>query len=129
MGNEKSTKWSVTKDFHGSTGLIEINIEEALYLGVDSKTSTIIVNTRRDVYFTTGTLRYWTHVLNSSGYHFIVADRTSSVNVSKIVMIDKNLKIAYFDLNDLTCRCTLSKSGYYEVVTTLNQIQASVIFT
>lgn len=129
MENDVPIKWSVTRDIQGNTGLTNVNIEEVLYLGVDSRTSTIIVNTRKEVYYTTGTLKYWTHLLNSDGYHFIAADRTFSVNVCKIVMINKIDKLAYFDLNDLSKHCTLSKSGLKEVIAKLNLINTSVLYS
>jgi len=124
-----TTKWSVTENFHGSGGLVEVDIREVLSLGVDSKTSTIVIQTRNATYYTSGTLRYWTHVLNSSGYHFLIADRNNSINISKIVMIDKYQKIAYFDLNDHSISCTMSKSGLGEVLGMLEETNTTVAFT
>lgn len=44
--------------------------EDIIFLGTDSSSSIILLHTLDSVFYTTGTLKYWTRVLNASGYTF-----------------------------------------------------------
>lgn len=119
------TTISATTDNAGNSGLKNVNVDEILYLEVESKTSTIMLVTLFKTYYTTGTLNYWTHVLNKSGHCFHAADRSCSVNISKIVAIEPKFKIAYFDYHDQSKRCMMSKGGMREVLEMLEQTHTS----
>lgn len=112
---------SATLDAKGNSGIIKVAVEEIYYLGVDSRSSMILLETPSLTYYAPGTLNYWTHVLNCSGYLFHIADRSNSIHISKIVEIDETYKIAFFDKNDRTKKCTMSASGKREVIDLLSQ--------
>lgn len=118
---------SATLDIKGNSGIVTVPAEEIYYLGAESKSSMIILETASKTYYTPGTLAYWTHVLNKSGHNFHVADRSNSINISKIVEIDETFKIAYFDKNDRSKKCTMSSTGKREVMELLAQSNTSYV--
>lgn len=120
---------SATRDPEGNSGITSVRVEDILYLGVDSRSAIIIIETIQQTYYTTGTLRYWTHVLNKTGYNFLLADRNNSIQVPKIVEVNELTKIAYFDINDKSKYCTMSRSGLKEVLGIITKLNTSVLFT
>ncbi|MGN7763841.1 LytTR family transcriptional regulator DNA-binding domain-containing protein [Paenibacillus sp. 22594] len=124
---------SVTRDIEGKTGLITVRIDEIIYLGTDSRTAILLLHTLDSVYFTAGTLKYWTQVLNASGYCFLLADRNNSINIRRIVEINKLLKVAYFEpeseRNKASKYSTMSKSGLKEVLQVIAELDSTVVFT
>ncbi|OMF95037.1 LytTR family transcriptional regulator DNA-binding domain-containing protein [Paenibacillus sp. FSL R7-0333] len=112
---------SATLDEKGNSGIINVLVDEVYYLGVESRSSMILLETPSRTYYTPGTLNYWTHVLNRSGYHFHIADRSNSINISKIVEVDERYKIAFFDKHDRSKKCTMSSTGKREVMELLSQ--------
>lgn len=112
---------SATLDIKGDSGIVSVDPEDVYYLGAESKSSMILLETSTKTFYAPGTLNYWTHVLNCSGYHFHIADRSNSIHISKIVEIDEAYKIAFFDKNDRTKKCTMSVAGNREVMELLSQ--------
>ncbi|MFP4978782.1 LytTR family transcriptional regulator DNA-binding domain-containing protein [Paenibacillus sp. CN-4] len=106
---------SVTPDMEGDAGMVQLPLDKVLFLGVNGRSGIILVHTLTDVFYTTGTLKYWTHVLNQSGYDFVLADRNNSINLRNIYDINPILKLAYFDKDDRSKFCTMSSSGLKEV--------------
>lgn len=120
---------TVSKDFDGMSGIVTVCIEEILFLKAEN--GGVSVHTPDAVYYSPGTLRYWTVALNSSGYHFILSDRNNSINMRKIVEINKLQKLAYFDTADRRNKAskyaTMSTSGYKEVQRAISETNLSVI--
>jgi len=123
---------SVTKDPDGLQGLVLLSIDDIAFLEFDSRLCKIVIHTiHNDVFYTVGSLKYWTQVLNSTGYRFFVADRNNSVHIDNIVEMNGLLKLAYFEENRTSAskQCTMSKSGYNEVSELLGLRKSTVIFT
>ncbi|OKP97760.1 LytTR family transcriptional regulator DNA-binding domain-containing protein [Paenibacillus sp. P46E] len=121
---------SATKDVEGRSGLVPVRGDDIIFLGTDSSSSTILLHTLDSVFYTTGTLKYWTRVLNASGYTFYLADRNNSINIQNIVEINNLLKVAYFErerTND-SKYCTMSKSGIKKVCQLVRESKSSVVF-
>lgn len=78
----------------------------------------IIVHTYDQTFYTVGTLKYWLNTLASSGYHFVLADRNTLIQVSNIIQLDKTFHIAYFgeDHKGIRQKCFLSDKGYKEIL-------------
>ncbi|MCL6601667.1 MAG: LytTR family transcriptional regulator DNA-binding domain-containing protein [Paenibacillus sp.] len=123
---------SVTKDLDGLSGIVQLNIDDIAFLEFDSRSGKIFIHTIEDrIFYTVGSLKYWTMVLNNSGYRFFVADRNNAVHIDKIVEMNGLLKVAYFQTNrtNASKHCTMSKSGYKEVSELLGLRKSMVIYT
>ncbi len=121
---------SATKDLEGQSGLVPVRGEDIIFLGTDSSSSIILLHTLDSVFYTTGTLKYWTRVLNASGYTFYLADRNNSINIHNIVEINSLLKVAYFERERTkdSKYCTMSKSGIKKVCQLVGELNTSVVF-
>lgn len=109
---------TVTTDPDGSKGLESLRIDEIIFLESNPKIKEgLIVHTREKEYYTIGSLRYWTSILNNTGYNFSIVDRSNSINVERIVWLDKMYKVAYFEreLNSKSKRCTIAFRRYKAV--------------
>ncbi|ASA20979.1 LytTR family transcriptional regulator DNA-binding domain-containing protein [Paenibacillus donghaensis] len=123
---------SVAKDMEGFTGLTHIDVNRVAFLECDSRLGKVMFNTvDNEVYYSEGTLKYWTQALNGSGYNFYIADRSTSVNIENITEMNEFLKVAYFEINKSKTSnyCTMSKSGYKEVTSLIIDKQIDVSFT
>ncbi|UQZ33209.1 hypothetical protein C2I18_06345 [Paenibacillus sp. PK3_47] len=121
---------SATRDLEGRSGLVSVKAEDIIFLGTESSASIILLHTVDSVYYTTGTLKYWTRVLNASGYTFYLADRNNSINIRNIVEINTFLKIAYFERERTknSKYCTMSKSGLKKVCQLVGETNSQVVF-
>ncbi|KGE19198.1 LytTR family transcriptional regulator DNA-binding domain-containing protein [Paenibacillus wynnii] len=123
---------SVTKDQNGLSGIVQLNIDDIAFLEFDSRSGKIFIHTiDNNIFYTVGSLKYWTEVLNNTGYRFFVADRNNSVHIDNIVEMNEFLKIAYFERNrtENSSQCTMSKSGYKEVSQLLDNRKSSAVYT
>jgi len=121
---------SVTKDENGYSGLVQLNIADIAFL--ESRTGKILIHTiHNDTFYTVGSLKYWTQVLNSTGFSFFIADRNNSVHMDNIVEMNGFLKVAYFERNrgNTSKHCTMSKSGYKEVSMLLDIARSAVVYS
>lgn len=106
---------TVTSDPDGSKGILSLSVNEVIFLESNPKVKDgLIVHTVDKEYYMVGSLRYWTSTLNNSGYKFSVVDRSNSINVERIVSLDKMYKVAYFeqDISKKSKRCTLAFHRY-----------------
>ncbi|AIQ69510.1 LytTR family DNA-binding domain-containing protein [Paenibacillus graminis] len=117
---------SVTKDHAGKRGLYPLPVEDILYLRFSSKYRCVVVTTAVREYYTTGTLNYWTEVINNSGFRFSLADRTASINLMKVVQVDRFSKTAFFDGDE---KCMLSEKGYKTLMKEILALQLNCIFS
>ncbi|MNW38905.1 hypothetical protein D3C74_159850 [compost metagenome] len=122
---------TVTTDPDGSTGISSLKIDDVIFLESNPKIKDgLIVHTRDKEYFMVGSLRYWTTVLNNSGYNFSVVDRSNSINVEQIVWLDKLYKVAYFEqeLSKRSKRCTIAFHRYKAVEQELMLVNPTISF-
>jgi len=120
---------SVTSDIDGEGGIINIDIGEILMLSYDKKISRILVHTQTTIYYTMGSLTYWNEALNSSGHNFSLVDRSNSLNLDKVVLLDKTFKVAYFerDVTPRSKRCIIAGYRFDEVKRSLNLVNPSIL--
>lgn len=105
---------SVTRDPEGNSGLMLLSIADIRYLEYVRVYNKVAFHTEDATYYCAGTMEYWTHVFNSSGFVFRDVDRNNAVNVEKIRRIDTKLLVAYFERFKTVSeqRCTMSKAKY-----------------
>lgn len=108
---------TVTRDPEGKSGIFNIDPGLILMLNFAMSSDKVTVHTAEDVYFMSGTLKYWSNVLNCSGYRFEIADRSNVMNLDKVKVLDKTLKIAYFDqtITSKSKRCMIASYRFKEV--------------
>lgn len=109
---------SVTRDTEGNTGVFLLDIAKITFMEFERTIYRIIVHTYDQTFYTVGTLKYWLNTLASSGYHFVLADRNTLIQVSNIIQLDKTFHIAYFgeDHKGIEQKCFLSDKGYKEIL-------------
>lgn len=100
-------------------------------LNFEMSSDKVAVHTAEDVFFMVGTLKYWNKALNNSGYRFGIADRSNCVNLNKITVLDKTLKIAFFEKNftSKSKRCMIAGYRYKEVAESLMLVNPNIIIT
>jgi DNA-binding LytR/AlgR family response regulator len=108
---------SVTKDFDGKTGIINIPVEDVLFLEYDFLEKRVWAHTSGEQYYIPGTLIYWAEALRTGGYDFKKVDRNVVVQVPKITILDRMLKCAYFEstIRKDSKRITLSHTYFKEL--------------
>ena len=122
---------SVTRDPAGNSGLISIDADEILMLEYSSKEDRIILHTTDHSFFTMGTLKYWTDALNGTGYKYALVDRGNSLNLEKVVLLDKTYNLAFFesDIHSQSKRCMIASQRFKEVECSLNILNPAIIVT
>ncbi|ETT45253.1 hypothetical protein C162_21993 [Paenibacillus sp. FSL R7-269] len=121
-----TTTLALTKDKEGISGIINIPVRDVYYFeSTYGRTSHIDVYTRSGMYYTMGTMRYLMDTLNSSGYRFSKGDRSASINLDRVVRVDKFLKTAFFD--DSNAGCMLTNRGYNTLIKELQQVNISFV--
>ncbi|AIQ63872.1 hypothetical protein PSTEL_13035 [Paenibacillus stellifer] len=120
---------TVTRDEEGSTGLLPLPLQDITYMEYQKSINRIIIHTLDGIYYTVGTLKYWACTIASTGYDFVLADRNTVINISKIKYIDSAFKTAYFEERDLKNaeKCYLSVKGYEKIVTLIRSSVSRVI--
>ncbi|WEK53988.1 MAG: LytTR family DNA-binding domain-containing protein [Candidatus Cohnella colombiensis] len=117
-------KLTVSRDLKGTAGLCELPVDDILFFESHSTAKEmIILHTRNEVYYTPGTLKYWLEVLKASGEDFEMVDRANLVHLSKIHHIDRFFRIAYFDENKSSKKCTISINNVSKVLKHLARIK------
>jgi DNA-binding LytR/AlgR family response regulator len=103
---------TVTENEEGS-GIQQMHVDDILYMQFDNRLL-ISVQTEEAKYFTVGNLRFWESAFEKAGLNFMRVDRGVLANVDKIIVVNKDFKLAYFDANidKVTIKCTMSNSGY-----------------
>ncbi|GGF72346.1 hypothetical protein GCM10010912_16830 [Paenibacillus albidus] len=109
---------TVTRDPEGKSGILNIDAGLILMLNFAMSSDKVTVHTEENIYFMVGTLKYWNKVLKCSGYRFEIVDRSNSMNLDKVKVLDKTLKIAYFDrkITNKSKRCMIASCRFKEVV-------------
>ncbi|WP_219838058.1 LytTR family transcriptional regulator DNA-binding domain-containing protein [Paenibacillus sp. R14(2021)] len=121
---------SLSKDKDGKLGLMQVEINQilfALYDGIDNR---IIVHTIEGTFYTMGTLKFFTESLNATGYHFRICDRNSTVNVDRIVYLEPNSKMAFFEwpTTSKSKRCAISGENFRKLIKELPGTHTSLAF-
>ncbi|AHV98027.1 LytTR family transcriptional regulator DNA-binding domain-containing protein [Paenibacillus sabinae] len=119
---------SVTKDVGGKSGITNIEIGDILMLSYSKSIDRVLVHTAETIYYTIGTLTFWNEVLNNSGHNFSLVDRSNSLNLDKVVILDPTFKVAYFESNitPKSKRCIIAGYRFNEVKKSLNLINPGI---
>lgn len=122
---------SVTHDPEGESGIINIDVGHVLMLNFSMSSDRVAVHTTEDIFFTMGTLKYWNKILNNSGYRFEIVDRSNCINLDKVAVLDKTLKVAYFekDYTNLSKRCMIAGYRFKEVANRLMTVNPRILIT
>ncbi|AIQ29404.1 hypothetical protein P40081_15555 [Paenibacillus sp. FSL P4-0081] len=124
------TYFTVTKDPEGDTGLHTITVDDILMFEYSRRYNKILMTTAEGVFYTGGTLAYWTNAFINTGKNFIQSDRGTSINLDKVISVDTILRVVYFDYyhNGKQLRCTMSEKRSPSVIRELRLLEASVDF-
>jgi hypothetical protein len=119
---------SVTRDQEGNSGLVLLDVMYVVYLEYDRYENGLMVHTLDDMFYTMGTLKYWTNALQNSGYQFAMVDRNVAVHLTKIKRLDSKYKIAYFEtqITKDSKGCTVAWSHFNMLA---KKLQSQVIIT
>ncbi|WP_411829324.1 LytTR family transcriptional regulator DNA-binding domain-containing protein [Paenibacillus kribbensis] len=120
---------SVTKELDAS--LIVIAVNDILFGEYDGSIERIKIHTHARTFYTTGSLIYWTTVLNNSGYNFLKADRYHMINVDNIVKLDSKLRYVYFDEQptEESVVCKMAYHKFTKVSQELLKLNSRIVLT
>ncbi|MGG1618262.1 LytTR family transcriptional regulator DNA-binding domain-containing protein [Paenibacillus sp. NRS-1781] len=120
---------SVTKEL--DAGLIVIPVPDICYGEYDSSIERIKIHTHKHTFYTTGSLIYWTTILNNSGYNFHKADRYHMINVDNIVEMDSKLRYVYFDEQPTedSVVCKMAYHKFIKVSQELLKLNSRIVLT
>jgi DNA-binding LytR/AlgR family response regulator len=122
---------TVARGKDGETGLVPLEIEDIIFLEFERIDNRINVHTLDDVYYIMGTLKFWVTALQNSGYDFVMVDRVNAANINKIVRLDKQYNIAYFetDVTKESKGCTVAWNKFNLLIKKLQSMNKPVIVT
>ncbi|MNB67245.1 hypothetical protein D3C81_1343350 [compost metagenome] len=116
------TEISVTKTVNGDGGLYNVDVDEILFLKFEKSITMILFHTRDAIYYTMGSVKHWTVVLNASGYNFMSVDRGTALNLDKIVYLDRSIRAACFEVDSSadSPKCLLAMHAFKKLCKTLS---------
>ncbi|GBF73187.1 hypothetical protein PA598K_01472 [Paenibacillus sp. 598K] len=85
---------AVTLDAEGKSGIINVKVSDVTHLESDSPTM-VAVHTSDRKYFVMGSIKYFTGVLEASGYEFFLSDKGTLVNLNYVIRVDTGLMILH----------------------------------
>ncbi|WP_379136466.1 LytTR family transcriptional regulator DNA-binding domain-containing protein [Paenibacillus sp. sgz500958] len=121
---------SVSKDSEANEGLMQLAIDDILYIEYSRKPDRIIFHTMQEMYYSLGTLTYWQNALCNSGFNFRLVDRTNVINLDKIVQMDGVFHVAYFEeqITSQSKRCTMTHVRFEEIRKLLGIDTTSIVW-
>ncbi|PZD95885.1 hypothetical protein DNH61_10595 [Paenibacillus sambharensis] len=122
---------TVARHKDGESGLLTVLIDDITFLEYERMANRIVVHTLTDTFYMMGTLKFWVTALQNSGYEFVMVDRNNAANLNRIVRLDKQYKIAYFEssLTKDSKGCTVAWSSYNQLVKKLQTMGIQVTIT
>jgi DNA-binding LytR/AlgR family response regulator len=120
---------AVTRNVDGTSGIINLPINDVIFMEYDMIVKGVFVNTLNDKLYIAGTLTYWTDALKAQGYHFEKVDRNYVVQIPTIKKLDKIFTKAYFEYETtpLSKSVTLSQRQFKEVVTQIKVFNPQIV--
>jgi hypothetical protein len=108
-----------------------IPVDKVLFISKGRKRDQILVHTFEKTYYMIGTLKYWESFLNNNGFHFLNVDRSNTLNVEKVKIVNGIFKDAYFEceITKTSKRCPISYHRFGEVIEEMGFINSNIIFT
>lgn len=110
-------KLTVTRDPYGESGIYNIFCDIVNYIESESNKKRILVHTLNETYYMMGILKYWSVVLNTSGYKFLDSDSNILVNINNIVLMNSTTKEVYFkleiDKDSMKCKIAYHQEAKY----------------
>ncbi|WP_424993720.1 LytTR family transcriptional regulator DNA-binding domain-containing protein [Paenibacillus polymyxa] len=121
---------TVSKDVDGKCGKVDLPIQDILYMSYDRWKERVIIHTFHGVFYQVGTLKFWETLLNNSGCNFLNVDRSNSINMEKVVLMNSVFRVAYFshDISKDSPKCQIAIRRYEEVAQTLNLFNPNIVF-
>lgn len=91
-------------------------VDKVLFISKGRKRDQILVHTFDRTYYMVGTLRHWENFLNSNGYRFLNVDRSNTLNVEKVKIVNGIFKDAYFEdeVTKTSKRCPIAYHRFDE---------------
>ncbi|WP_416235506.1 LytTR family transcriptional regulator DNA-binding domain-containing protein [Paenibacillus campi] len=77
-------------------GITTIPINSIWYMKYVHRLKSIEVHTCNEVFYVTGSIKYWLTVLNDSDHNFYLADRGALINTSNVTEVSVSFGEAYF---------------------------------
>jgi hypothetical protein len=108
-----------------------VPVDKVLFISKGCKRNQILVHTFEKTYYMIGTLRHWENYLNSNGFKFLNVDRSNTLNVENVKIVNGIFKDAYFecDVTKTSKRCPISHHRFDEVVEEMGFVNSRIIIT
>lgn len=108
-----------------------VQVDKVLFISKGRKRDQILVHTFDKTYYMVGTLRHWETFLNSNGFRFLNVDRSNTLNVEKVKIVNGIFKDAYFEdeITKTSKRCPIAYHRFDEVVEEMGFMNSKIIFT
>lgn len=117
---------AVSKDIIGSKGLTLIAIEDILYISFAKNKRRVAIHLPCGVCYVTGTVAYWEHVLNNTGFYFITASKGVAINPMNVIAVSELYKKVIFE--DSVIEIQISRDRYEEVCKKLMEFNPDIYF-
>ncbi|MDQ0496361.1 LytTR family transcriptional regulator DNA-binding domain-containing protein [Paenibacillus brasilensis] len=121
---------TVSKDIDGKGGKVDLPIKDILYMSYDRWQERVIIHTFRGIFYLVGTLKFWETLLNNSGHNFLNVDRSNTINMENVVLMNSVYRVAYFskEIVKNSPKCQIAIRRYEEVARTLNLFNPNIVF-
>lgn len=119
---------SVSTD-HTGTKIFQICLDDIIFMNKDAAFKGVYLHTlEKAPGYLPGSLDYWNSFLNASGLRMEQFDRSTSLNLSKVELLDKKKNVAYFEpVLRKDKSCSIAFSNFNDVVEALKGINRSFI--
>lgn len=120
---------SLTDHPDGKHGFSQVPVGDILFIEFDRLLNRVLFHTSEQVYYSMGTFKFYVEALAKSGCAFNIVDRNYAVSMSKVVLIDRERGIIYFDSNVTkdSKKCTIAFSNFNSIVAAVRAVNPSLI--
>ncbi|OBA07798.1 hypothetical protein A9P44_00140 [Paenibacillus polymyxa] len=122
---------TVSADPEGFIDGGNVSVDKVLFISKGRKRNQILVHTFERTYYMIGTLRHWENFLNSNGFKFLNVDRSNTLNVENVKIVNGIFRDAYFEceITKTSKRCPISYHRFDEVVEEMGFMNSKIIIT
>jgi len=108
--------------------MISISYQDILYVQYIPTSKGVHLHSINSMGYLPGTFDFWLTALASGLDNLMRVDRSYAVNLSKVQLLDKKRKVAYFDSVDREKSCTISVANFEDMVRALNKINQAFAY-
>lgn len=113
---------TVSTDYTGMK-IFRIALEDVTFISKEAAVKGVHLHTLHETGYLPGSLEYWLSFLTAAGLNIEQYDRGTALNLSKVELIDKKTKIAYFEpIRRREKGCTIAIANFNSVIQALKDI-------